>query len=159
MAGTCPARFSWTSSQEPLTASVRDRQDGSSGSDDSWHNDPVAGYEALCDVCFHALRLSVTSELEVDWHGLPGYLVKFQIQDELKLTVRDLDILGILEELSTLNLQIRLKFLFSVPGILVFPEAFTADSLNAYIDVFMAANTMRTSQFVWRCSLWSPRVW
>ena len=36
----------------------------------------------------------------------------------LKLTVQELDIPRTAEELSTLNLQIRLKFLFSVPGIL-----------------------------------------
>ena len=44
------------------------------------------------------------------------YLVKLQIQDVLKLTVRVLEILGIVEELSTLNLQIRRKFPSSVPG-------------------------------------------
>ena len=38
-------------------------------------------------------------------------------------------------ELSTLNSQIRLKLSFSVPGILVLPETFTVNSLNAYIDM------------------------
>ena len=38
------------------------------------------------------------------------YLVRFQIVDVLKLTVREFDILRIVVELSTLNLQIRLKF-------------------------------------------------
>ena len=66
---------------------------------------------------------------------LVTYLVKFQIQDVLKLTVRELDILRTVEELSTLNLQIRLKFPFSVPGILVLPETLSIDSLNAYIDM------------------------
>ena len=66
---------------------------------------------------------------------LVSYLVKFQIQDVLKLTVRKLDILRIVEELSTLNSQIRLKFPFNVPGILVLPETISIDSLNAYIDM------------------------
>ena len=60
---------------------------------------------------------------------LAGYLVKFQI------TVRDLDILKTMEELSTLDSQIRLMSPFSVP-----------DSLNAYINVFMATDTLWTSQ-------------
>ena len=58
---------------------------------------------------------------------LAGYLVKFQIQDVLKLTVRELDILRTAEELSTLNSQIRLKFPFSVPGSLVLPETFSIE--------------------------------
>ena len=74
----------------------------------------VAGYETLCDICLRTLRLSVTSEVEADWRRVAGYLVSFQIQDVLKLTVRELGILGTLEELSTLNSQIRLKFPFSV---------------------------------------------
>ena len=36
MTTSCPARFSCTSRQEPWTASVRDRQDGRPGSDNSW---------------------------------------------------------------------------------------------------------------------------
>ena len=32
--------------------------------------------------------VGVTSEVEADRRGLAGYLVKFQIQDVLKLTVR-----------------------------------------------------------------------
>ena len=47
--------------------------------------------------------VGVTSEVEAVWRGLAGYLVKFQIQDVLKLTVRELDILRTAEELSTLN--------------------------------------------------------
>ena len=66
---------------------------------------------------------------------LAGYLVKFQIQDVLKLTVRGFDIPRTAEELSTLDSQIRLRFPFSVPG-----------SLNAYINVFMTTDTLWTSQ-------------
>ena len=77
---------------------------------------------------------------------LVSYLVKFQIQDVLKLTVRELDILRTVEELSTLNSQIRRKFPFSAPGILVFHETFSIDSFNAYVNVFMTTNTLRTSQ-------------
>ena len=40
----------------------------------------------------------------------------------LKLTVRELDIPKITEELSTLDSQIRLKLLFSMPDSPVFPE-------------------------------------
>ena len=47
----------------------------------------------------------------------------FQIQDVLKLTVRELDIPRSAEVLLTLDSQIRRKFPFSVPGSLVFPEA------------------------------------
>ena len=80
--------------------------------------------------------------MEADLRGLLGYLVKFQIPDMLNLTVRELDILVTLEELLTLDLQIRLKSLLSVPGILVFPETFTADSLNAYTIVSMTTDTL-----------------
>ena len=69
-----------------------------------------------------------------------------QIQDVLKLTVRGPDIPRTAEELSTLDSQIRLKFPFSVPGSLVLPEAFSTDSFNAYISVFMTTDTLRTSQ-------------
>ena len=56
-------------------------------------------------------------------------------------------IANVAKDLSvTLDLQIRLKFPFSVPGILVLPETFLIDSLNAYINVFMTTNTMRTFQ-------------
>ena len=41
----------------------------------------------------------------------------------------------------TLELQIRLKFPFSVPGILVHPETFLID-----INVFMTTNMLRTFQ-------------
>ena len=50
--------------------------------------------------------VSVTSEVEADRRGLAGYLVKFQIRGMLKLTIRELDILRIVEELSTLSSQI-----------------------------------------------------
>ena len=46
---------------------------------------------------------------------LAAYLVKFQIQDVLKLTVRELNI-RTAEEFTTLDLQIRLKNLFRSPG-------------------------------------------
>ena len=67
----------------------------------------LLGNEALYDICFRTL----------------------------KLTVRELDILRTAEELSTLNLQIRLKFPFSVTDICVLPETFSIDSLNIYIDM------------------------
>ena len=51
----------------------------------------------------------VTSEVEADWRGLADYLVKFQTQGVLKLTVRELDI-RTAEEFSALDLKIRLKF-------------------------------------------------
>ena len=35
--------------------------------------------------------VSVTYEVEADGRGLPGYSVRFQIQDAVKLTVRELD--------------------------------------------------------------------
>ena len=73
--------------------------------------------------------------METGWRGLAGYLVKSQIQDVLKLTVRELDIPRTAEELSTLDSQIRLKFPFSVSDSLVLPETFSIDSLNAYINV------------------------
>ena len=72
--------------------------------------------------------------------------MKFQIQDVLNLTVRELDILRTVEELSTLNSQIRRKFPFSVPGIFVFPETSTVDSLNAGINVSISTDTLRTFQ-------------
>ena len=62
------------------------------------------------------------------------------------LTVRELDTPRTTEELSTLNSQIRPMFPFSVPGSLVLPETFLIDRLNAYINVFMATDTLRTSQ-------------
>ena len=49
--------------------------------------------------------VGVTSEMEADWRGLVGYLVKCLIHDVLKLTVRELDTPRITEELSTLNSQ------------------------------------------------------
>ena len=52
-----------------------------------------------------------------------------------KLIVRELDIPRTAEELSTLNLQIRLKFPFSVSGNCMLPETFSIDSLNTYIDM------------------------
>ena len=45
-----------------------------------------------------------------------------------------------------LDSQIRLRFSFSVPGSLVLPETFSVDSLNAYINVFMGTDTLRTFQ-------------
>ena len=90
--------------------------------------------------------VGVTSEMEADWRGLVGYLVKCLIHDVPKLTVRELDIPRITEENSTLNSQIRLKFPFSVPGSLVLPETFSFDNLNAYINMFMATDTLQTSQ-------------
>ena len=60
--------------------------------------------------------------------------------------MRELVILRTAEELSTLNSQIQLKFPFSMPGILVLSETLSIDSLNACINVFMATNTLRTSQ-------------
>ena len=77
-------------------------------------------------------------------YGAPvGAAPTFQIQDVLKLTVRELDILRTAEEFSTLDLQIRLKFPFSVPGILVLPETFSIDSFSVYISVFMRTDTLR----------------
>ena len=66
--------------------------------------------------------------------------MKCQIQDALKLTARELDI-RTAEEFSTLNLQIRLKFPFSV-----LPETFPIDSLGAYTNVSMTTDTLRTFQ-------------
>ena len=51
------------------------------------------------------------------------------------------------EELSTLDSQIRPKFLFSMPDSLVLPETFSIDSLNAYINVFMTTNTQLFEDF------------
>ena len=64
----------------------------------------------------------------------------------LSRAMRELDIPRIVEEFSTLESQIRLKFPFSVPGSLVHPETFSIDSLTAYINVFMTTDTLRTSQ-------------
>ena len=47
--------------------------------------------------------VSVTSEMEADWRGLAGYLVKFKIQDVLKLIVREPDIPKTAEKISMLN--------------------------------------------------------
>ena len=74
--------------------------------------------------------VGVTSEVEVVWRGLADYPVKFQIQDVLKLTVRELNI-RTAEEFATLDLHIRLKFLFRSPGSLALPETFSIDSLSA----------------------------
>ena len=90
--------------------------------------------------------VGVTSEVEAVWLGLAGHLDKFQIQDVLKLTVRELDIRRTAEELSTLDSQIRLKFPFSVLGSLVLPETLSIDSFGAYTNVFMTTDTLRTSQ-------------
>ena len=95
--------------------------------------------EAVTDV-------DVTSEVEADWRGLAGYLVKFQIQNVLKLTVREPGIPRAVEEFSTLDSQIRLKFPFSVPDSLVLPETFSINSLNACINVFMTTDTLRIFQ-------------
>jgi len=100
---------------------------------------PVVPVEAVTGV-------SVVSEVEADWRGLAGYSVRFEIQDTLKLTVRELDIPRTAEEFSTLDTQIRQKFPLSVPGSLVLPETFSIDSLNDYISVFMTTDTLRTSQ-------------
>ena len=81
--------------------------------------------------------------MEADWRGLPGYSVQFQIQDTLKLTVRELDIPRTAEEFSTLDTQIRQKFPLSVSGILMLPETFSIDSLNDCISVFMTTDTLR----------------
>ena len=86
--------------------------------------------------------VGVTSEVETDWRGLAGYRVKFLIHDVLKLTVQELDTPRIMEELLTLDSQIRLKFPFSVPGSLVLPETFSIGCLNAYINVLMTMDTM-----------------
>ena len=74
---------------------------------------------------------------------LLSYLVKFQIPDVLKFTVREPGIPRAVEEFSTLNSQIRLKFPFSVPDSLVLPEIFSINSPNACINVFMATDTLR----------------
>ena len=65
-------------------------------------------------------------EAVTDWHGLAGYLVKFQIQNALKLTKRELGILRVVEEFLMLDSQIRLKFLFSVPCSPVLPGTFSS---------------------------------
>ena len=90
--------------------------------------------------------VSVTSEVEADWRGLAGYPVKFQIQNVLKLIVREFDIPRNAEELSTLDSQVRLKLLFSVPGNFVLPETFSIDSLSAYTNVSMTTDTLQTFQ-------------
>ena len=66
--------------------------------------------------------VGVTFEAKADWRDLVSCLVKFQIPDVLNLTVRELNIHRTVEKLSTLNSQVRRKFPFSVPGILVFPR-------------------------------------
>ena len=91
------------------------------------------------------MSVDVRSEVETDWRGLADHLVRFQTQDVLKLTVRRARHSnggGILD----LNSQIQLRFPFSMRGILVLPETFSIDSLNACVNVFMATNTLRTSQ-------------
>ena len=80
--------------------------------------------------------VGVTFEVEADWRELAGYLVKPQIQDVLKLTVRELDIPRTAEELSTLDSQIRLKFPFSVPSSLVLPETFSMVGLASTWESF-----------------------
>ena len=60
--------------------------------------------------------------------------------------MRELDTPRTTEELSTLNSQIRLMFPFSVPSSLELPETFLIDCLNAYINVFVATDTLQTSQ-------------
>ena len=69
--------------------------------------------------------------------------MKCQIQDALKLTARELGI-RTAEEFSMLNLQIRLKFPFSVADIHVLPGTFPIDSLGAYTNVSMTTDTLRT---------------
>ena len=86
----------------------------------------------------HARQLCIRA----DWRGLHGYLVKFQIQHVLKFTVREFDFLRTVEELLTLNSQIQRKSPFRVPDIVVFPETFPIDSLNAYINVLMTMDTL-----------------
>ena len=80
--------------------------------------------------------VGVTFEVKANWHELAGYLVKPQIQDVLKLTVRELDIPTTVEELSTLDKQIRLKFPFSVSGSLVLPETFSMVGLGSVWERF-----------------------
>ena len=77
--------------------------------------------------------------MEADWRGLADFLVKFQTQGVLKLTVRELDI-RTAEEFSTLDLKTRLKFPFRSQEGLVLLEIFSIDSLNAYINVFMTTD-------------------
>ena len=89
----------------------------------------------------HQLADNVDECMSLDNEAL--YDVCFR---HLKLTVRELDIPRTVEKLSTLDSQIRLKFLFSVPGSLVLPETFSIDSLSAYINVFMTTDTLQTFQ-------------
>ena len=79
----------------------------------------------------------VPVEAVTEWRGLADYLVKFR---------RELDILRTLEEFSSLNSQIRLKFPFSAPDSLVLPETFWIDSLSAYANVFMTTDTLQICQ-------------
>ena len=67
------------------------------------------------------------------------YLVKFQIQDVLKLTVRELDILRIAEEFSTLDSRIS-DFRSACQASACFPT----DSLGAHTNMSMTADTLRT---------------
>ena len=118
---------------------MRDRPDGHSGSDNFLIDsvlDVVRMEAEGCNCLQDGNRLA--------W--LVIYLVKFQIHDVLKLTVRELDILRTVEELSTLNSQVRRKFPFSVPSVLVFFETFIVDSLNACVDVSITTDTLRTFQ-------------
>ena len=71
--------------------------------------------------------------------------MKCKVRDALKLTARELDI-RTAEEFSMLNLQIRLKFPFSVADIHVFPETFPIDNLGAYTNVSMTTDTLRSFQ-------------
>ena len=80
MVATCPQRFSWTSSQEPCTASVRDRPYGHSGSDNFLIDsvlDVVKMEEEGCD-CLQGFQfchflggvcVGVTSEVKADRRG------------------------------------------------------------------------------------------
>ena len=101
--------------------------------------------------------------MEADWRGLPGYSVQFQIQDTLKLAVRELDIHRTTEEFLTLDTQIRQKFPLSVSGILMLPEMFSIDNPNDCISVFMTTDTSRTSQhqcrFLCRRSVHALDAW
>ena len=98
MATTRPAGFSWTSSQT-WTASVQDRPDGHSRSDNF-----------LIDSVLDVVRLETEGCDCLQARGrlarLLSYLVKFQIPDVLKLTVRVLDTLRTAEEFSTLGSRI-----------------------------------------------------
>ena len=90
---------------------------------------PKFPVEAVTGVC-------VRFEVEADWRELFSYLVKFQIQDVLNLTVRERDIPRNAQELSTLDSQIRLKFPFSVAGSLLLPETFSIVELASVWEHF-----------------------